>query len=62
MLTYSHKAGREMSDEVVLEVPSRQENLFHLLIKCNLVEEREREGCSKCINVLDCVSVEGTNV
>ena len=49
-----------MSDEVVLEVPSRQENLFHLLIKCNLVEERE--GCSKCINVLDSASAEGTNV
>ena len=60
MFTYSHKAGREMSDEVVLEVPSRQENLFHLLIKCNLVEERER-GVVKCVNVLDCVSAECVN-
>ena len=35
-MTYSHKAGREVGDCIVLEVPSGQENLLHLLIERNL--------------------------
>lgn len=63
MFTYRHEAGREMCDQVVFEVPCRQKYLLHLLIECNLMEER-RSVVNVLIgdDVLDCVSADCVNV
>ena len=63
VFTYRHEAGREMCDQVVFEVPCRQKYLLHLLIECNLVEER-RSVVNVLIgdDVLDCVSADCANV
>lgn len=36
-LTYCNNAGGEVSDDIVLEVARGDEDLLHLLVKCNLV-------------------------